>query len=169
MARYQYDQLLFMAWGLGCLAGAVALLLMGARAAGLALLGSIVGALVGFLAVSNTFDLLPYGAIFGATAGTIVFGLAGLLWRPSASASTLTDLATITAVGAVVAILRIHVFADQTCHVFGPRGQPCLRLWDPFTQALLALNAAFLVLTLLVQARQASKRTALSQGNPLEA
>jgi hypothetical protein len=57
------DQVLLQAWGFGCLIVGPALILAGARGAGSAVIGSLVGAFVGLL-VSPNFDSLPYAGAF---------------------------------------------------------------------------------------------------------
>jgi hypothetical protein len=80
-----------------CAIGGLVFIWIGARAGGLALLGAVAGAIIGFGLVSSDFDLLPKGAMVGATIGTFLGGLLGLAWRPSASAVVLRSLGSVTA------------------------------------------------------------------------
>ena len=102
----EFEGLLANIWIISCALGGLAFLLIGARAAGLALLGAVVGAIVGFLLVSSDFDRLAQGALVGATIGTFVGGLVGLAWRPSASAAVLLALGSVTI---LVGVLSVHV------------------------------------------------------------
>ena len=152
------DQVLFQAWAFGCLIVGPAMILTGARAAGLAVLGSIVGSFVGAL-VSPSFDALVYSTVFGATIGTVVFGLAGLFWRSPAKRPTLLVLAGLVALLGVVAVLGVHLFWGGGCF-YSPKGRlytSCLPAeWDSEMQMLFVFNAAFVTFLCLVQAAQAT-------------
>jgi hypothetical protein len=155
------DQVLFQAWSFGCLIVGPALILTGARAAGLAVLGSIVGSFVGAL-VAPSFDSLPYSTAFGATIGTVVFGLAGLFWRSPAKRPTLLVLAGLVALLGVAAVLGVHLFwGGEACFRF-PKGRlftSCLPAeWDSEMQMLFVLNAAFVAFLCLVQAAQVTSQ-----------
>src|SRR3954463_11115585 len=67
-------------WMMSCAICGPVFVAVGARAAGLALLGAVVGAIVGLGLVASNLDQLPQGAMVGATVGTFVAGLAGLPW-----------------------------------------------------------------------------------------
>ena len=167
---YHYDSVLAAVWALGCLIVGPVLLFLGARAAGSALLGSLAGSVVGLGLVSSNIDSLPYGAVVGASVGAVVFGLAGLAWRPAAPlAPHLKTLALVTAVIGVLVVLGVHLAADHTC--YGPwayhrptsdyyrtphPGASCLPKFGLWAQALLAFDVAFLALLSLLQAVQAS-------------
>jgi hypothetical protein len=178
-ALYHYDNVLADVWGLGCLVAGPVLLFMGARAAGCALLGSLAGSVVGFGLVSSNIDSLPYGAVVGASVGTVVFGLLGLAWRPAAPlAPHLKTLALVTAVIGALVVLGIHLAADQTC--YGPYryhqptsdyfrtphpGGSCLPKFGLWAQALLAFDVAFLALLSFVQAlRLRTGRSSVGSG-----
>ena len=153
-------------WGLGCLIVGPVLLVLGARAAGSALLGSLAGCVLGLAVVSSNIDSLPYGAIVGAGVGTVVFGLLGLAWRPAAPlAPHLKTLALATAVIGALVVLGVHVAADHACygpwvyhrpnsHYFRtPRpGGSCLPEFGLGAQTLLAFDAAFIAFLFLAQA-----------------
>jgi hypothetical protein len=152
------DQVLLQAWGFGCLIVGPALILAGARAAGSAVVGSLVGAFVGFGVVSSTFDSLPYGGAFGATIGTVVFGLAGLFWRSPAKRPTLLVLGGLVALFGVAAVLAVHLFwGGEVCfHSHKGNGglyTSCLPAkWDSEMQMLFVFDAAFVAFLCLVQA-----------------
>ena len=153
-----YEGVLLTVWAAGCLVGGGVFLLVGARAAGSALLGSLAGAFIGASSASH-LDSVPFDAALGATIGTFVAGSAGLAWKPAVSRSFLHALGSVIAVVGAVVVLGIHLGAERTCH----HGGSCLPWWSPgaqtvsgmWTQALLAFDAAFLTLLCLVQARQA--------------
>jgi len=167
---YHYDSVLAAVWALGCLIVGPVLLFLGARAAGSALLGSLAGSVVGLGLVSSNIDSLPYGAVVGASVGAVVFGLAGLAWRPAAPlARHLKTLALATAIIGALVVLGVHVAADHRC--YGPFGNhnptshyflaphpgaSCLPKFGLWAQALLAFDVAFLALLSLLQAVQAS-------------
>ena len=178
-ALYHYDNVLADVWGLGCLVAGPVLLFMGARAAGCALLGSLAGSVVGLGLVSSNIDSLPYGAVVGASVGTVAFGLLGLAWRPAAPlALHLKTLALVTAVIGTLVVLGVHIAADQTC--YGPwayhrptsdyfrtphPGASCLPKFGLWAQALLAFDVAFLALLSLVQApRSRMGRSSVGSG-----
>jgi hypothetical protein len=152
------DQVLFQAWAFGCLIVGPALILTGARAAGLAVLGSIVGSFVGAL-VSPSFDALVYSTVFGATIGTVVVGLAGLFWRSPAKRPTLLVIAGLVALLGVAAVLGVHLFWGGGCF-YSPKGRlytSCLpAAWDSEMQMRFVFNAAFVAFLCLVQAAQAT-------------
>jgi hypothetical protein len=158
-------------WVLGCLFVGWLLLLVGARAAGAALLGSAAGALVVFFTPfhSGHLESLVHNAVIAASVGLVVFGLAGLALRAPdyPPARLLQALASVTVVGGALMIFRIHAVAAPTCSLFtglrvtntsSPFAASCFRGFeDPWLQALLAFNVAFLALLFLVQARQATR------------
>src|SRR5439155_5781782 len=141
-------------------------LFLGARAAGSALLGSLAGCVAGLALVSSSIDSLPYGAVVGASAGTVVFGLLGLAWGPAAPlAPHLKTLALVTAVIGALVVLGVHIAADHTC--YGPwayhrptsdyfrtphPGVSCLPDFGVRGQVLLAFDAAFVALLSLLKA-----------------
>ena len=147
----------------GCLALGWILLLGGARAPGAALIGSSVFAaaapFVSLLYAHGHLETLVHTAVILASVGLVGSGLVGLalgtglLGRfPMALVS-----ASGTAVAAAWLILRIRADAAVTCS-----GPPCFRGFEPWVQALLAFDVAFLVLLCLVQAWHESR----SSGEP---
>jgi hypothetical protein len=155
------DQVLLQAWAFGCLIVGPALILTGAREAGLAVLGSIVGSVVGELVVTS-FDSLPYSTAFGATIGTVMFGLAGLHFRSPAKRSTLLVLGGLVVLLGVAAVLGVHLlWGSGLCfHPHkGHRYTSCLPAkWDSEMQMLFLFNGAFVAFLCLVQAAQATLR-----------
>jgi hypothetical protein len=162
----RYDQMIVMVWIFGCVLGGGVFIIAGARAAGLALLGSLVGAFAGFTLVSSNYDLLAVGAVIGATVGTVAFGLGGLFWRSRATRSRLAKLAVAVVVFGALAVLGLHVGSNLTCS-FAHGSRPCLRAWDPATRTLVAFNIAIVALICLLQSRQAA--TKQSSGGPASA
>ena len=86
---YRHEYVLMVAWVVTCLVALLALLLVGARAAGWdllgsaagsALLGSMAGALAGVLASPDP-DGFPGLAVPGAIVGAITLGLVGLFFN----------------------------------------------------------------------------------------
>jgi hypothetical protein len=159
-------------WVLGCLLVGWLLLIAGARAAGAALLGSAAGALVVFFTPlhSGHLESLVHNAVIAASTGLVVFGLAGLALGaadPLARYPAALVLASGTVVVGTLMILRIHEEAAPTCSLFtglpvtntsSPFAASCFRGFeDPWLQALLAFNVAFLALLFLVQAWQATR------------
>ena len=153
---------------LGCLLVGWLLLVGGARAAGAALLGSAAGALLVFFTPlhSGHLESLVHNAVIAASVGMIVFGLAGLALGTAAPPRALIALASATAVGGTLVILRIHAVAAPTCSLNtglniasdAPFAASCFRGFeDPWVQALLAFNTAFLVLLFLLQAVLSSR------------
>lgn len=147
----------------GCLVVGCVLLLAGARAPGAALIGSSVCAVVApflsLLYAHGHLETLVHTAVILASVGLVGFGLVGLAL--GAGLLGRFPIALALALGTVVAgawlILRIHAEAAPSC-----RAAPCLRGFEPWVQALLAFNVAFLVLLTLVQAWLASR----SSGEP---
>lgn len=154
-----YDKALAYGWWLGCLVAGPALILGGARAAGSALLGSVVGSVVG-LGLRELSGSVPYAAVVGGTVGMVVFGLTGLAWRPTGPvARNLKTFALATAMLGALAVLGVHA-ADQTC--YGAPWEPhaihswCFPRFGLWAQALIAFDVAFLALLFLLQAALSS-------------
>lgn len=146
----EFEGLIADVWIVSCAVGGLAFLLIGARAAGLALLGAVVGAIVGFLLVSSDFDQLAQGAMVGATMGTFLGGLIGLAWKPSASAAVLRALGSVTILVGVVSVLAGRVASQRPCH---PGGRfTCSPDIDGGSLALFALDAAWVAALCFVQA-----------------
>jgi hypothetical protein len=156
----------------GCLVVGGVLLLGGARAAGAALVGSSIGAFVSLFTPfhSGHLESLVHGAVILASVGLVVFGLAGLALgadRPLGRYPVALALAFGSAVMGALMILRIHALAAPTCSLFtarrvtntsSPFAASCFRGFeDPWLQALLAFNVAFLTLLFLVQAWQETR------------
>jgi len=143
------EDLISTAWIISCALGGIAFIVIGARAAGLALLGSVVGAIVGFGLVASDFDMLPQGAMVGATIGTFVGGLVGLAWRPTASAAVLRALGSLTILIGVVCVLVGRIATQGPCR---PGRFSCWPEIDGGSLALFALDAAWIAALCFVQA-----------------
>jgi hypothetical protein len=161
-------------WVLGCLFVGVVLLIGGARAAGAALVGSSVCSVVASflyrLFAHHHLETLVHVAVISASVGLIGFGLAGLASGADAPLGRY-PIALALAFGTIVVgtllILRIHAEAAPSCslqtglrvtNATSPFAASCFRGFeDPWLQALLAFNVAFLALLFLVQAWQASR------------
>jgi hypothetical protein len=119
------------------------LIWLGARAAGLGVLASVVGAFVGALTTRTMDDLASYVPI-GATVALFVGGSAGLFWRSRARRSTLLTIGlVIAALGAVTLVVEGSIIA---------RGRTLIsEMADPAIRVLFLLDAAFVVLLCSVQ------------------
>jgi hypothetical protein len=151
-------------WVTGCAIGGLVFIAIGARAGGLALLGAVVGAFIGFMVVSSDFDQLPQGAMVGATIGTFVGGLLGLAWTASASASAfaLRALGSATILVGVLSVLAARAASQRLC-----RGRiSCLPEADGGSLALFVLDAAWVAGLCFVQAVQ-SKPTDTTERDPV--
>ena len=141
---------------------------------GAALVGSSIGAIVALFTPfhSGHLESLVHGAVILASVGLVVFGLAGLALRAADPLARYpVALALALALGTIVVgtlmILRIHAEAAPTCSLItglrvtntsSPFAASCFRGFeDPWLQALLAFNVAFLALLFLVQAGQATR------------
>jgi hypothetical protein len=140
-------------WIVSCAAGGLAFLLMGARAGGLALLGAVVGSIVGFGVVASDFDMLPQGTTVGATIGSFVGGLVGLAWRPTASAVVLRALGSVTILVGAVSVLVGRVATQRPCRP--GRQFSCWPEIDGGSLVLFALDAAWVAALCFVQAARA--------------
>jgi hypothetical protein len=152
-------------WVIGSLVVGVALFVVGARAAGAALVGSSVGAFASLFTPfhSGHLETLVLGAVILGSVGLVVSGIAGLALGVHWLGRYPVALA-LGAVGTIVVgtllILRIHADAPPPCL---PRA--CFRGFeDPWVQGLLVFNVAFLALLFLVQAWQATRS---SRDDPL--
>lgn len=143
------EDLISTVWIGSCAVGGLAFLVIGARAAGLALLGAVIGAIVGVGLVASDFDTLPQGAMVGATVGTFVGGLLGLAWRPSASVAVLRALGWVTIGVGVGVLLAGRVASQRLC---GSNRHYCLPEIDGGSLALFALDAAWVAALCFVQA-----------------
>jgi hypothetical protein len=169
-------QYLLEEWVLGCLLVGWLLLVGGARPAGAALLGSAAGALVVFFTPlhSGHLETLVHNAVIAASVGLVVFGLAGLAVEAAVSfdrylnppARVLIPMALATVIGGTLVILRIRAVAAPTCSLNtglntasdAPFAASCFRGFeDPWVQALLGFNTAFLALLFLSQAVLSSR------------
>jgi hypothetical protein len=161
-------------WVFGCLAVGAVLLLGGARAAGAALVGSAVGSIVAYLLKGlyggDHLETLVHGAVILGSVGLVGFGLAGLALgadHPLGRYPVALVLAIGTVVVGTLRILRIQEEAAPSCSLMdarpvtnasSPFAASCFRGFeDPWLQALLWFNVAFLALLFLVQAWQASR------------
>jgi hypothetical protein len=167
-------QQLLSQWVVGCLVVGGVLLLGGARAAGAALVGSsvcsVVAAFLSLLFAHGHLETLVHTAVILASVGLVVFGLAGLslgAGAPLGRYPVALALAFGTVVVGTLLILRIHAEAAPSCslqtalrvtNTTSPFAASCFRGFeDPWLQALLAFNVAFLALLFLVQAWQATR------------
>jgi hypothetical protein len=168
-------QQLLSQWVVGCLFVGGVLLLGGARAAGTALVGSSAFSFLAFLLSGlyggDHLETLVHGAVILGSLGLVGFGLAGLALGAHAPlgrypmALALGAFATVV-VGTLL-ILRIHAEAAPTCSLIdarpvtnasSPFAASCFRGFeDPWVQAVLAFNVAFLALLFLVPAWRASR------------
>lgn len=171
-------QQLLTQWVVGCLLLGGLLLVGGARAAGAALVGSAVGSIVAWLLrVAGLYggdhlETLVHVTVVLSSIGLVMFGLRGLRRRARAPLGR-DPVALALALGTVVVgtlmILRIHAEAAPSCSLIharpvtnasSPFAASCFRGFeDPWLQALLAFNVAFLALLFLVQAWQATRST----------
>ena len=155
-----WPQHLLQWWVLGCLFVGVVLLVGGARAAGAALVGSSFCSFLAYplkgLYGGDHLETLVHGAVILGSVGLIGFGLAGLALGTHAPLGRF-PMALVPAIGTVVVgtrlVLGIHAGAALPC---SPR--LCYRGFEePWVQALLAFNVAFLALLFLVPAWRASR------------
>jgi hypothetical protein len=151
----RYESMVVNAWAIGSLVCGPALIMLGARAAGLALLGSVLGAFAGLVTVANSYDAVPMGTLVGATLGVLALGLAGLAWRPSASRAFLRALAWIVGLLGSAASLAVAVLGRGDCPFIDRRRTPCLPTLGHVYPLVVAANAAFIVLLLALQASRA--------------
>ncbi len=144
-------------WVTGCTIGGLVFIAIGARAGGLALLGAVVGAFIGFMVVSSDFDQLWQGATVGATIGTFVGGLLGLAWTAPASAFTLQALGSASILVGVLSVLAARVASQRLC-----RGRvSCLPEADAGSLALFALDAAWVAGLCFIQAARSDQLDAI--------
>jgi hypothetical protein len=105
------------------------LIWLGARAAGIGVLASIVGASVG-LFMAGTIDDLARTIPIGATGALFVGGSAGLFWRSPVRRSTLAAIGAMIGALGIVGTLVVHVSgsADPTIRVLLPVDAACVLL-----------------------------------------
>jgi hypothetical protein len=138
------------------------------------LVGSAVGSIVAYLLKGlyggDHLETLVHGAVILGSVGLVVFGLRGLRRRARAPLGRY-PVALALAIGTVVVgrllILRIHEEAAPSCSLIdarpvtnasSPFAASCLRGFeDPWLQALLWCNVAFLALLILVAAWRESR------------
>jgi hypothetical protein len=142
------DEAVALDWSIICLIGGVVLIVVGARAGGLALLGAVVGAVIGMLGAAHP-EQIPQRAMVGATIGTFVGGLVGLAWKPSASAYALRALGSATILAGAVCVLAAHLASRRLCR--GGRVS-CLPEVNGGSLALFALDAAWVAALCFIQA-----------------
>ena len=161
--------------GVRLLAVGGVLLLGRARAAGAALVGSSVCSFLAYLPLKGLYggdhlETLVHGAVILGSVGLVGFGLAGLALgadHPLGRYPVALALAIGTVVVGRLLILRIQEEAAPSCSLMdarpvtnasSPFAASCFRGFeDPWLQALLWFNVAFLALLFLVQAWQASR------------
>ena len=153
----------------GCLGVGAVLLLGGARAAGAALVGSSVLAVVAFLLKGlyggDHLETLVHGAVIMGSVGLVGFGLAGLALgadHPLGRFPVALFLALGTVVTGRLLILRIHEEAAPSCSLMdarpvtnasSPFAASCFRGFeDTWLQGLLWFNVGFLAVLFLVAA-----------------
>lgn len=162
-------QQLLTQWVGGCLLIGGVLLISRARAAGAALVGSAVGAVLAALLKGlyggDHLETLVHGAVILGSVGLVGFGIAGLR-RPGRPPLGRYPMALTLAIGTVLVgtllILRIHELAAPSCSLMtarpvtnasSPFAASCFRGFeDPWLQALLWFNVGFLALLFLVAA-----------------
>jgi hypothetical protein len=120
------------------------LISLGARAAGVGVLASIVGASVGMF-MAGTIDDLARTIPIGATLGLFVGGPAGLFWRSPVRRSTLAAIGVIVGVLGIAGTLLVHGFAIAGEWLLVSDAA------DPTIRALVPIDAAFVLLLCLVQ------------------
>jgi hypothetical protein len=149
-----------------CLLVGVVLLVGGARAAGAALVGSSACSFVAYplkrLYGGENLETLVHGAVILGSVGLVVSGLVGLalgIRAPLGRYPRALVLAVSTVVVGTLLVLGIHAGAAPPC---SPRS--CFRGFeDPWVQALLAFNVAFLALLFLVPAWRAPRSSGEDQ------
>ena len=160
------EEALALGWIISCAVGGPVFIAIGARAAGLALLGALVGAFIGMMVVSSDFDQLLHGAMVGASVGAFIGGFAGLAWRPPSysSARTLRVLGVVTI---LVGLFVAWSASTQACS--GYRDKKCSPEVTLGGLALFVLDAAWVAALCFIQAAQsnrASSPTADAYENP---
>ena len=130
------------AWFFASLIGGLGLILLGARAAGVGVLGSVGGAIIGMFNGAANMDLFPGHMSIGATAALLICGLFGLSWQTPewqspASRTTLVIIAVVVAAMGITSALVIHHLDVED--------------WTVGIQLLVALDAAFVAFLCLVQ------------------
>jgi hypothetical protein len=166
------SQHLLTQWVIGSLVVGVALFVVGARAAGAALVGSSVGAIASLFTPfhSGHLETLVHGAVILGSVGLVGFGLAGLAlgvhWLGRYPVALALGALGSVVVGALL-ILRIYAEAAPTCTPAGRLrvleassafAASCFRGFEhPWVRGLLTFNVAFLAALFLVQAWQASR------------
>jgi hypothetical protein len=131
---------------------------------------AVLAALLKGLYGGDHLETLVHGAVVLASIGLVGFGLAGLALGaavPLGRYPTALALAFGTVLLGTLLILRIHAEAAPSCslrtglrvmNASSPFAASCLRGFeDPWVQALIAFNVAFLALLFLVQAWQATR------------
>ena len=130
------------AWFFASLIGGFALILLGARVAGVGVLGSVGGAVLGMFNGAANPDLFPGHMSVGATIALVICGLFGLSWQTPewqspASRSTLVIIAVVVAVAGIASAVVIHHLDVDD--------------WTVGRQLLVALDSAFVAFLCLVQ------------------
>ena len=120
------------------------LIWLGARAAGIGVLASFVGASVGGF-MAGTMDDLARTIPIGATVALFVGGSAGLFWRSSVRRSTLAAIGVCIGVLGIAGTLVVHGFAIAGARTLISDGA------DPTIRVLLPVDAAWVLLMCLMQ------------------
>ena len=120
------------------------LIVLGARAAGIGVLASIVGASVGGI-TGGTIDDLARTIPIGATVALVVGGPAGLFWRSPVRRSTLAAIGVSIGVLGIAGTLLVHGVAIAGERTLLSDGA------DPTIRVLLPVDAAYVLLLCLVQ------------------
>jgi hypothetical protein len=144
-------------WAGASLIGGPSLILLGARAAGVAVRASLAGAFVGGFVATSDLDLFPHALSIGASASLVIGGLVGLLWKSPATGARLVFLGGLVAVLGAGIVLARHLGQEHMC--FYRQGRTgsvylasCLpTAWDSLVQILVAFSAAFVALLCLMQ------------------
>ena len=164
LASYQphtYEEALTMWWCVVCATGGLLLLVLGARAVGLALLGAVGGAFVGAtMGVTGGPEELATALPIGASVGLVMGGLFGSILPESLAPSVLRRMGIGIAALGLVAVLMIHIGASTTCLPRFPKNPlgTCLPSWGPLAQSLFFVDALFVATLCFV--------TAAREGDP---
>jgi hypothetical protein len=144
-------------WAVAALIAGPSLIILGAKAAGAAVMASIVGAFIGGFVATSDLDLVPHGMSIGAFISLLIGGVIGLSWRSHATRARLVFLAGVVGIVGAGIVLTSHLGQHHMClyHQGGTGGSyhaSCLpTVWDRLVQVLVALSAVLVALLCLVQ------------------